>query len=332
MASRWLTTAVLALLTPPASGWVTTSQARFGLTIAQIQNEWQGNGEGLPLYSLGYLWNQPASTGRSDGIGGSITWQWDERLCDTLRMDENFWGIGLVSCDSLKASMHRAFDTWSQNSRHIKFTDVSSQCDQAGYARERCPMAEIFVTNFEGLNHTDVDHTDATGIGPPIISMQSPTHTTDFRYTNGQFAERSLNNQISRRRVTAVIGGTLAFRTQGVCWYLDSEFCAGYHYWKRVWESPEAAYAVGVTVLLTLWLSMVCFVGCQFGFGVYGALRKYEKDKDKEDYDAPPNTLSPAVEKWSTMILSFSTMSMALRFFLLIGVWPIYSAVRHACR
>ena len=40
--------------------------------------------EGEPTTSLGYLWSLPHASRDPLGLGGSITWQWDERLCDVL--------------------------------------------------------------------------------------------------------------------------------------------------------------------------------------------------------------------------------------------------------
>ena len=91
---------LLALGLPPfASAWISTSQARFGLTIEHIYNESLGQSAGHPQHSLGYLWSQPGSTAEVWGLGGSITWQWDKRLCSRsgLKVEENFWAIPLVS-------------------------------------------------------------------------------------------------------------------------------------------------------------------------------------------------------------------------------------------
>lgn len=333
MASRWLATAVqVVLLAPPADAWVSTSQARFGLTIEQLQAESRGITDGIPQYSLGYLWNQPPTTDNARGLGKSISWQWDNRLCDELKVEENFWGIPLSSCASLKASMHRAFDAWAQNSRHIKFTEVSDFCAAIGYSRTRCPHAEIFVTSFAGLNHSDIDEAD----GPPIVSMQLPEHTEQFRFTNGEFPFRTLGSGVNgsnvqevRRMVTEVTGATIAFRTQGLCWYLDTEFCSGFHDWKQIWETPTGAYAVGVTAFFTLWFSIMCCMACQCSCGTYRALRQHARVKADSDIDMQaPGPHRPRAEKVSAVINSFSACGMALRLLLIIIVWPMYTAVR----
>ena len=137
--SRLRAPSVLLLTTlSSTSAWVSTTQARFGTTIEVIRDESLGNGVGTSQASLGYLWTQPLSTTDPRGLGGSIAWAFDERLCNDLPgiFEEHFWSVSLVSCASIKASVHRAFDTWAMNSRHIKFTDASEHA-RAGYGRRR---------------------------------------------------------------------------------------------------------------------------------------------------------------------------------------------------
>ena len=94
----------LALLSASASAWISTSQARFGLSIEAIYNETSlGKSEGEPTTSLGYLWSLPHASRDPLGLGGSITWQWDERLCDVLTFKESFWNIPFGSCSATKA-------------------------------------------------------------------------------------------------------------------------------------------------------------------------------------------------------------------------------------
>ena len=94
MLRRSLGLVVSALPFVVVDAWITTSQARFGLTIQHILNESQGliMGNGNPQSSLGYLWSQPSTTDDAHGLGGGITWHWDERLCSELQFEEHFWG------------------------------------------------------------------------------------------------------------------------------------------------------------------------------------------------------------------------------------------------
>ena len=69
------------------------------------------------LARRGYLWSFPEDADDRTGLGGGITWQWDPELCDALidKFDEDFFFIPFIKCSDLKASMHRAFASWSDN-------------------------------------------------------------------------------------------------------------------------------------------------------------------------------------------------------------------------
>ena len=321
---------LLALGLPPfASAWISTSQARFGLTIEHIYNESLGQSAGHPQHSLGYLWSQPGSTAEVWGLGGSITWQWDKRLCSRsgLKVEENFWAIPLVSCDSIRASMHRAFATWSANSRHIKFTDVTEQCVELGYAESRCPLAEIWVTSFDALDQPpDESH------AAPTVSVQQPRFNAHFRYTNEEYNYRLLgsgpNAVRTKRQVAETVGATLGFRTANTCWYLDSDFCQSFHRWKIIWEGPQAAYVVGVTLFFSFWLCVTLMMCCCSCFGAWVAVRKHAKARiDAYYYDGTPLEAAPCVEWFAAVLADMSIFGMACRLMLLIVIWPMYTAV-----
>ena len=91
--------------------------------------------------TLGYLWDLPASSTSTRGLGGGITWAWDPVLCDDLQPQfrEDFFFIEYISCKDLKAAMHRAFMSWSANHAYISFVDVTTECglDASAAARAR---------------------------------------------------------------------------------------------------------------------------------------------------------------------------------------------------
>jgi hypothetical protein len=320
----------------PAHAWVSTTQARFGTTIATIYNESLGIGEGDKQTSLGYLWNLPGATTDVTGLGGSITWAWDERLCDDLqpRFEENFWGISLVSCASIKASMHRAFDTWAMNSRHVKFTDVSDQCAAAGHPHAiDCPLAEIWVTSLTA-SEASAHATE------PIVSTPRASFTTFFRYTNGVYPRRAFGSGPTahwvNRKVAEVTGGTLAFReTDDVCWYLDSQFCSGFHDWKSAWGSPAAAYAVGVTIWFTLWFIAIV------GMVIFTVMHARQSNRDRLKADdvkldmvedepvAPPKR--PRLDRLCRVLDEFTIVGTSLRLLLILLPWPFFSAIFGTC-
>lgn len=203
------------------SAWTTTTQARFGTSLSRIVNESNGIGTGNTQGSLGYLWSLPASSTDHTGLGGSITWAWDPNLCTKLlpKFNEDFWGISFISCASLKASMHRAFATWGANHRHIKFTEVTDVCAAEGQLHSGCTRAEVWVTSL-------INNPSSTAPLEAALAVPNPRFSTTFRYTNGLQPYIAFGAFKQPRSVPEVIGGTISFQTDSICWYLDSDFCS----------------------------------------------------------------------------------------------------------
>lgn len=335
----------------PVSAWITLTQARFGVRAEKIYNESIGIGVADPQATLGYLWAQPGLAREDRGLGSSITWAWDENLCDLIvpRFEEHFWAIPLVSCASVKASVHRAFDTWAMNSRFLKFTDVSERCIAEGYTGEpTCPFAEIWVTP---LNRSRMPALDSD----PIVSKPIAVFTTDFRGTNGKVPTRTwvtnsttiitgnttttlIETDSETRRVIETVGGIISLRTgKGkVCWYLDSGFCRPFHTWKHAWNSPSAAYAVGVTILFTLWLLIVLVVAIATGIiARRGVIKQKGVQLDDIGFsmtDDEKKERKPLMERICIVIVSeYSVTFMSLRVLLLILPWPFFTAMFSTC-
>ena len=136
--------------------------------------------------------------------------------------------MDLVTCTSLRASMVRAFSSWSAHHPLIYFHDVSFQCSQfpLGHPRSllvktldgvRCSLAEIWVTS-NSLSSRQADL--AASATTRLVSHGS---RRPFRATNGALA---LN------RVLEAESATIGFN-HSMCWYLDSTFCSTLHDWKR---------------------------------------------------------------------------------------------------
>ena len=127
---------LVALLAITPLSWVTKSQGNYGVSLHDIKLQMAGSpldNDGQVL--LGDLWSMPPDdASESDkliGLGGGITWAWDEALCDALlprfREDVIFMS-SMVDCNALKASVARAFNAWTSNNRHVKFVDVTEEC------------------------------------------------------------------------------------------------------------------------------------------------------------------------------------------------------------
>ena len=178
--------------------------------------------------AISMLWSYYPSD--SAGLGRGISWAWDETLCQTLlpKFDEDLWFMDVVTCTSLRASMVRAFSSWSAHHPLIYFHDVSFQCSQfpLGHPRSllvktldgvRCSLAEIWVTS-NSLSSRQADL--AASATTRLVSHGS---RRPFRATNGALA---LN------RVLEAESATIGFN-HSMCWYLDSTFCSTLHDWKR---------------------------------------------------------------------------------------------------
>ena len=112
-----------------STGWVTISQSRHGAQLNTIKSQMAGEQLDygpMVQQTLGYLWDLPASSTSTRGLGGGITWAWDPVLCDDLQPQfrEDFFFIEYISCRDLKAAMHRGFNSWSDNSAKVSFLEV----------------------------------------------------------------------------------------------------------------------------------------------------------------------------------------------------------------
>ena len=231
---------LLAVSLPGVRAWVSTSQARYGASIELIQDESLGLDAITPAgvhqqqqMSLGYLWSLPADSSDDRGLGGSITWAFDEKICDDILplFNEKFWGISFVNCQTIKASIHRAFETWAMNSKHIKFTDVSSICKKTGQLRESCTHAEVWVTVLNKSKTTTLTEYQEAASARQTWPL---SYQTDFRSTNGQTPYRQFGTYQTPRPVAEIQRGVVAFQSQNICWYLDSMFCANWHAFKKL--------------------------------------------------------------------------------------------------
>jgi hypothetical protein len=140
----------LLLATPLCKAWVTLSQVRFGAQVDLIQQQFHGDysAGGSIFKRLGWIWNHPNDPASDDGLAGGITWAWDDSLCTKLlpRFSEDIFFIQMIDCSTIKAAVHRGFQSWSDNHARISFVDVTEECRALGRLDPDCPLAEIWVT------------------------------------------------------------------------------------------------------------------------------------------------------------------------------------------
>ena len=78
------------LLAVDSLSWITRSQANWGVGLGAIKAQMRGDPD-LPgdiRAELGSLWSynphDPSTPEGQRGLGGGITWAWDDALCDRL--------------------------------------------------------------------------------------------------------------------------------------------------------------------------------------------------------------------------------------------------------
>ena len=284
---RSATMTLLGVLASPSFAWVSISQARYGAQISDIRQLYDNTSmpSSLPVQQLlGYLWSQPTSSTSKAGLGGGITWAWDPNLCPSIlsRFREDFFFVPFVDCSMLKAAMGRGFASWSANSVHLSFTDVTDECEKIGQLNEDCPLAEVWITSNDaqpasrsrrGLAGTTLTVAPAAaeegefalgGSVSAALALPKPVYLSDFRYTNGV--------KPNAQSVIATVGARVSFNTN-LCWYLDSTFCYFFHSVKEGAPSLSASDLHWIVrgVLLAVWLcALLCkvyqiFMVCRAG-------------------------------------------------------------------
>ena len=147
-------------------GWVTQVQSNYGVQPATIARSFNGtldrtkhDSPTAPMETLGYYWHQPHLSGDNRGLGGGIAWAFDDELCnkndaygpkkkfeDTFR--EDFFFASFVTCTDIRASLHRAFKTWTDVQPQIRFVDVTEECRRIdGGVYSNCSLVELFITH-----------------------------------------------------------------------------------------------------------------------------------------------------------------------------------------
>ena len=264
------------LLARPASGWISTSQANYGLQIEDVVKASYGLYQGSAFRALGWLWSFPRDPLDTTGLGGGITWALDPALCEHLlpRMRENFWMQTFVGCAMIKASIQRAFDAWAINHAWISFVDVSPLCDEeaaqgggrlasmgppasdnayASPLRTSCSHSEVYVTARADESEPFSDGYDESRGDAVAESFAYPRLTSSFRHTNGETPFIILGENEFTRQMVEVTGGRIELDASArACYYLDHRFCAPFNAMKRA-TSPGAVFFGGFVFFFIIW-------------------------------------------------------------------------------
>ena len=150
------------VLAGATTGWVTQMQSKYGVrpeTIARMFNGTQDTKLTSSYETLGYYWHHPVLSDDHRGLGGGIAWAFDDDLCkddgDSYigngvfedQFKEDFFFAPFVTCVDIRASLHRAFKTWTDVHPLIRFVDVTEECRRLyGAVFSNCSLVEVFVT------------------------------------------------------------------------------------------------------------------------------------------------------------------------------------------
>ena len=198
-------------LTGTTMGWVTQVQSKYGVDPEKVAMMFNGtqvapnNPGNYPAYdTLGYYWHHPVLSDDNRGLGGGIAWAFDDELCnkndaygpdkkfeDTFR--EDFFFASFVTCTDIRASLHRAFKTWTDVQPQIKFVDVTEECRRIdGGVYSNCSLVEVFVThrNNKGVIPGKMSYIGGTEEEPITVTHPRPwpnalTQTAASDYTGG---------------------------------------------------------------------------------------------------------------------------------------------------
>ena len=65
-----------------------------------------------------------------------------------MLLTQDFFFASFVTCLDIKASLHRAFQTWQDMHPFLHFVDVTEECRQVyGKVESNCSLVELFITN-----------------------------------------------------------------------------------------------------------------------------------------------------------------------------------------
>ena len=333
---------LLAVALSSSQAWVGLAQGSRGVQIKDIQKHTHPNNSAsanplavqVPPYDkrLGYLWSSPFSSSSTHALGGGITWAMDDALCDQMMgsFGESLIGFRMSTCETMKAAIHRAFDSWAANSAKISFVDVTKECQQRLNRHDaNCPLAEIWITwmttrdskptgNSTNQASRDLLMTSSqlsVGDAPALrdeevevdesrqgtatsntaaLAQSYPRYTASFRFTNGQ-QPSGFFVEITR--------STMSFNP-GLCWYLDSTFCSGFHVSKQALGEASAR-------LLFTTLAVCLFVVALLGiaFNICWALKKAGDTLASTRGDAEATSSFRKRQAWKRGMMAFAQQS-----------------------
>jgi len=219
------------------AGWLTTSQDQGDAAARTLAGLVDSHG------AVNRIWPSPSDPYSTRGLGGGLTFAYDPSVCDELlpafTESHKLWGVSFIDCDSIKQAIRSAFASWSANHPSLKFHDVTADCQATadwtgGPMGIGCSRAEIYLSTT----------TNATSIDAAATTLNEFAWDDNFHHPNGVRAVPGLY---------ATRGSIIRFsRSNGVCWYLDSSFCEGFHRMKRE-MGADTVLLFGRLIIFVVW-------------------------------------------------------------------------------
>ena len=296
MPAQFTTLALLAaFFLPESHAWISLSQARFGAKLQHIKEQVRGNySANVPLLQrLGFIWDSPSEPSNSEGLGGGIAWAFDPTLCDKLRprFHETLLWLDFITCDVLKAAVHRGFASWADNHPSVSFIDVTEECTALGQPNRSCPLIELWVTALNSTKDASalsaaeaeasaLSAAEAEAPNPAALTAQSmsslssiatvtetqgatfatetgqltaATATPSARYNQGFLWTSGLAAGTDSAPMIETYSAVISFNVDPeFCWYLDSTFCSFFHTLKQL-STPATILILLRIIVYTVW-------------------------------------------------------------------------------
>ena len=250
---------LLSVLLAGTDAWLTTSQEQGDSSALDLDLLASSNG------AINRIWYLPEAAREHGGLGGGISFAYDEeRICGDLlpafSESANLWGASFIDCGSIKAAIRSAFASWTSNHPMLKFHDVTQDCNLAGDTTGGpmgigCSKAEIWLTTTSNGTAQDAAAT----------TLNDFRWASDFKHPNGVRAVPGLYK---------TVGSVIRFSNgqhsnAGICWYMDSSFCSGFHSLKAKYGA-ETVLLVGKLIMFVVW-------GLGIAWGMYKLISSVKK-------------------------------------------------------
>ncbi|KAL1523530.1 hypothetical protein AB1Y20_018467 [Prymnesium parvum] len=310
------------------------SQSKFGAQLDQIRQEMRGFPTTAQDRALGFLWTLPADPTSDAGLGGGIAYAWDPSVFTTVlpKFREDMFYVSWLGEKDLRSSGQRAFDSWAANHKHISFVDVTESCRALGYPTltladgsslerplEECPLVELTITTLSpSVSASSVESGSASSGEAAATAVPTYNSTFDFRYTNGETPRRVVNGVAAPREVIQTYKGVISL-SPSLCWYLDSQFCSGFHELKKLGD-PNTVQQVGIAILFLVW-----------GAAMIGITIRLIRSFKKQLSMALRAGLHDRYQVFLEVFAKQSVLGTALRFVVILIPWPFYSSIFVSC-